>query len=517
MLKIVFGQKYKNISLCVLTGAALALSFPKTNLVFLAWAAFIPLFYVICGTEKPAHSFFYAFSAGSVFNLQANFWLINTVELFTGNYFAAVIFYIFFCSYFALYWGLWGLLLSLIKKHCAKPWLFIILSACLWISFEYIRANILTGWPWLIAGYSQYSFTYIIQIAEFTGVYGISFALISVNGFLYFAAAEGRKFYALAAASVFAVLLAFGVFRYNAFKDFGEKEYTAAAVQSNIEQYKKLDYAYWNEIAAVLELEAGELSETGADINVWSESEIINLITDQAQSYDFAAKLAKTAGGFNIIGAPYLDGSQNLFNAVFYFDAGGAYKAVHFKNHLVPFGEYLPVPEPLAELLGIYEKNDDSVRGTDSEVFTDGKLFVGPLICSENFFPSIMRRFVLSGARVLTNHTNDAWYLDSSALHKHFCANVMRCVESRKAMIAASNTGVSAIIDACGKISVSAKVCERAVISGTFRQNGYLTFYVLYGDVFARLCILFFFFYCVFIFFKRHKLNHGNKENLRIF
>ena len=83
-----------------------------------------------------------------------------------------------------------------------------------------------------------------------------------------------------------------------------------------------------------------------------------------------------------------------------------------------------------------------------------------------------MRRFVLSGARVLTNHTNDAWYLDSSALHKHFCANVMRCVESRKAMIAASNTGVSAIIDACGKIPVSAKVCERAVISGTFRQNG---------------------------------------------
>jgi apolipoprotein N-acyltransferase len=91
-------HNYKRILLCVCTGAALAVSFPKTNLIFFAWAAFIPLFYVLAGTERPVYSFLYAFLAGSVFNLQANFWLIDTVNLFADNYPASIIFYIFFCS-----------------------------------------------------------------------------------------------------------------------------------------------------------------------------------------------------------------------------------------------------------------------------------------------------------------------------------------------------------------------------------------------------------------------------------
>ncbi|MDR2426679.1 MAG: apolipoprotein N-acyltransferase [Endomicrobium sp.] len=506
-------QIYKYIALCIFTGIALAASFPKTNFIFLTWVAFVPLICVIFRSSAVS-SFFYAFLAGVVFNAQANYWLVDTIYLFSEDYAISIIFYTAFCAYFAAYWGLWGLFCAIIKKYCSKPWLFIILSACLWIIIEYIRTYILGQWPWLIISYSQYLFTYIVQISEFTGIYGISFVIILINGLLYFGIADKKKSYIASAVFIFCAVLIFGIIRYHLFQDFGEKEHTAAVVQSNIEQYKKLDNSYKLETSKILDDFAIELSKIGADLNVWSESEIINLIPADDVSYVFADKITKTAGGFNIIGAPYLDGLGNLFNAVFYFDGAGGYRDMHFKNHLIPFGEYMPIPRWVADFFDIADKNDDSIEGSDTNVFSDGELSVGALICSENLFPDIVSRFVLSGAKVLTNHTNDAWFLDSSAPYKHFSANVFRAVESRKAVIIAANTGVSAIIDASGKINVSSKVYERTLITGTFFQNNYKSFYVLYGDVFIKICIVFVALFMAVTFFKRYKSKNGAKANL---
>jgi apolipoprotein N-acyltransferase len=332
---------------------------------------------------------------------------------------------------------------------------------------------------------------------------------MTVNGLLYLAAAEKKKSYAFAACVLFASVLVFGILKYNAFVNFGEKEYTAAAVQSNIEQYKKLDNSYKAEINAKLEEAAERLSEIGADLNVWSESEIINLIPVDMEAYALADKLAKKAGGFNIIGAPYLDGTGKLFGAVFYFDGNGGYVSMHTKNHLIPFGEYLPLG--LSKYIKVGADNIDlnKAKGYDTAVFTDGNISAGSLICTENFFPELVRRFVLGGAKVLTSNSNDAWFYNSSGPYKHFCANVLRAVESRKAVIVSANTGVSAIIDASGKIAVSTRVYERAIISGTFYQNSYLTFYMLYGDVFVAVCIFFISVSALIIFFRRYILKNG--------
>ena len=481
-------------ALSVLTGLFTAFSFPKMNLFFLMWAALVPLFYVICSSSVK-QSFFYAFLAGLTAYMLGVFFVLDSIFLLTDSYITALFFYIVLCLYFSLYWGVWGALVSFIKQLNAKPLVFVFISASLWVLLEYTRTYVLTGWPWLLTGYSQYLFTHIIQIAEFTGVYGVSFVIVLVNALLYYGASGSKKIYFAAALSIFASVFLFGAYRYNLFADFGEKEYTAAAVQSNIEQYKKLDNSYREETFSKLEESAEQLSEIGADLNVWAESEIINFIPLDLEAYIFADKLAKTAGGFNIIGAPYLDGDGKLFGAVFHFDGKGGYVSVHKKNHLIPFGEYLPIPKSVAGFIGIYDKNDYSVKGDDAAVFTDGELYTGTLICSENLFPDIVRQFVLNGAKVLTSNSNDAWFFDSSGPYKHFSANVFRAVESRKAVIAAANTGVSAIIDAAGKITVSTRVYERAVISGTFRQNGYLTFYMRFGDVFTAGCMV-----CILLF-----------------
>lgn len=507
--------KEKNlfILLSISTGLLAAFSFPKINLFFLMWAALIPLFHVIFRSSVK-QAFFYSFLAGLAANMHGVFFILDSVWLLSGSYITSILFYSALCLYFALYWSVWGALSSFIKKYCQKPWLFVLMSACLWVILEYVKTYALTGWPWTLLGYSQYLFTYIIQIAEFTGVYGVSFAIILVNGFFYFAISGKKKTYLFAAIAIFVFIAVFGILRANSFKNFGDKEYTAAAVQSNIEQYKKLDNSYKTETNLKLEEAAEALGKIGADLNVWSESEIINLIPVDIESYAFADKLAKTAGGFNIIGAPYLSGDRNLFGAVFYFDGNGGYVSMHTKNHLIPFGEYLPLG--LSKYIDIGADNIDlnKVKGYDTVVFSDGDIYAGSLICTENFFPELVRRFVLAGAKVLTSNSNDAWFFDSSGPYKHFAANVFRSVESRKAMIVAANTGVSAIIDASGKIAVSTRVYERKIISGTFYQNAYLTFYMLYGDVFVVICILAISFFALIVFFRKYVFKKDDERNL---
>ncbi|MDR3113664.1 MAG: apolipoprotein N-acyltransferase [Endomicrobium sp.] len=504
----------KNILLSVSTGLLAAFAFPKISLFFLMWFAFVPLFYAVFKTNK-TKAVFFAYIAGYVFNAQANIFLVKMIYSFAEVYVIAAIFYLCFCAYFAVYWGIWGGVCAVLRKYFANDAVFIILSSCVWVILEYVRANILTGWPWLIVGYSQYEFPQIIQTAQYCGVYGISFAIMLVNGLLYFGIFGKKKPYVAAAAILFAVLLIFGIYKYDKFENFGEEEYDVVVVQSNVEQYKKLDNTYRDEMFLRLEKEAQEISKIKKDLVLWSESEIINMLPIDIESYNLADNMAKTAGGFNIIGAHYFTGDGKLYNNLFYFDGSGGYVAMHSKNHLVPFGEYMPLRSFLLKHVSFVDQIDDLLKGTDSNIFTDKKLYIGALICSENFYPSIVRRFILNGAKVLTNHSNDAWYLNTSGPYKHFCANVFRAVESRKYVLAAANTGVSAIIEPSGKISSQTKVYEKKLLAGKFRQNDYKTFYVLYGDVFVKLSLFFLgVCVCAALYKRRRGLNNENKTKL---
>jgi apolipoprotein N-acyltransferase len=158
------------------------------------------------------------------------------------------------------------------------------------------------------------------------------------------------------------------------------------------------------------------------------------------------------------------------------------------KNHLVPFGEYVPFQNFFSKFFGVLNQLGNFVQGGDARVFTNGRIYAGATLCSENFFPDISRRFCLNGAKVLTNHTNDAWFFDTAAPYQHFMMNVFRAVENRKAVIVAANSGVSGIIEASGRISASTKVMKDAMISGEFLQNDYISFYTANGDLFVKAC-----------------------------
>ena len=127
-------------------------------------------------------------------------------------------------------------------------------------------------------------------------------------------------------------------------------------------------------------------------------------------------------------------------------------------------------------------------------------LLVGATICSENFFPELSRKFVLNGAKILTNHTNDAWFFDSYAPYQHFVMNIFRAIENRKNVVVSANTGISAIIDSVGNVVKKTNLNENTSFICEAYQNDIVTIYDKIGDVFCYLCMLFTMFIIVIVF-----------------
>jgi apolipoprotein N-acyltransferase len=273
------------------------------------------------------------------------------------------------------------------------------------------------------------------------------------------------------------------------FKFFGDQEFTVSIVQPNVDQNKKWDQLYKNNILSNLKEYAFKISKNKTDLVIWPETVLPGSIPEDKQLYESIKHMLKTAGGFNIVGSVYNDEDYRCFNVALAFDERDSdYKAVHKKNHLVPFGEYIPFRNMFSRFFCVLNQMGDFNKGQDTDVFDNGKIYAGAIICSENFFPDVSRKFVLSGAKVLTNHTNDAWFFDTPALHQHFIMNIFRAVENRKAVIVSANSGISGIIEASGVVVEKTASSESMLLTGKFLQNDFKTFYTKYGDLFVNMC-----------------------------
>jgi apolipoprotein N-acyltransferase len=490
-------MNFKKIILCIITALLAVCAFPKINLFFLAWMAFIPLIYVITRSGLKS-SFFYGFISGFIFNAIGLYWLVPMLKFNTGSYLQTVTAACTLWAYLALYWGIWSLYLNFsqnvlrktLKNYLYSNVLIILFGSSMWVLLEYIRTYFLTGFPWMLVGYSQYKFTEIIQIAEFTGIYGVSFLIIFCNLCFYFwiSTQKGNKYLYIALVLIVAVSI-FGAARVYKFRFFGDQEFTVSIVQPNVDQNKKWDQFYKNNIISNLKEYAFKIAENKTDLVIWPETVLPGSIPEDEQLYESIKYMVKTAGGFNIVGSVYNDKNYGYFNVALAFnERDNDYKAVHKKNHLVPFGEYIPFRNLFSRFFDVLNQMGDSNKGQDTNVFDNGKIYAGAIICSENFFPDISRNFVLSGAKVLTNHTNDAWFFDTAALHQHFSMNIFRAVENRKAVIVSANSGISGIIEASGVVVTKTVSSKSMLLTGKFLQNDFKTFYTKYGDLFINMC-----------------------------
>ena len=489
---------YKRIVLCSITGFLAASAFPKLSLFFLVWISFIPMIFVLMKTGLKS-SFFYGFLSGFVFNMLGLYWLVPMLHFNTSSYIQSIIASCVLWIYLALYWGIWGLCLNLlISKNILKNTFYsnfflAFFASCVWILLEYLRTYLLTGFPWMLIGYSQFEFTEIIQIAEFTGVYGVSFLVVFCNLCLYFWISREKEnlrcnnLYLFIVLLLIIVLSVFGLTRANKFRASGNQEFIVAVVQPNVNQYEKWNPDYINSVLFNLKKYAFEISKIKADLVVWPETVFVGFINKDEYLYNNAKQITNIAGGFNIVGSFYTDKKNRHFNVVLAFENGN-YIAMHKKNHLVVFGEF--VPFKISNFFGFLSQTSDLTKGEDTEVFINNKMSIGSTICSENFSPNISRKFALFGAKVFTNHTNDAWFFDTAAPYQHFMMNVFRAVENRKPVIVSANSGISGIIEASGVIVGKTLSSKEVLLIGKFFQNDFKTFYTKHGDLFVGLCVI---------------------------
>jgi apolipoprotein N-acyltransferase len=204
-----------------------------------------------------------------------------------------------------------------------------------------------------------------------------------------------------------------------------------------------------------------ELARQGAELVVWPETSW-PLVFDRALQHEYASEhpweLRSGTGVRLLFGATTHDfGTAHVYNSAILIAESGSIAGRYDKNRPIPFGEYVPFADRFPEWAARVRKRlplfPEIRPGDHPRVLADGPLRIAPLICSEDLEVDLAHR-AARGANLLVTIANDAWFGDSAAPRQHLANAVMRAVEARRDFVRATNTGVSAIVDALGRVRV---------------------------------------------------------------
>jgi apolipoprotein N-acyltransferase len=420
----------------ILSSLLLIFSFPNFNLSFLAFIGFVPLFFAV-ENKSPKKAFLIFYAAGFIFYLGALYWLYHVTAI--GLIIA--------CLYLAIYFGIFGIVINRFG---------ILTAPIVWVILEYIQANIpVMGFGWLSLGYSQYKNLLLIQIADFSGVYGVSFVIMIVNAGIYRAFRKSFKEIKIAGV-ILAVVFAYGAIREKA---PGQKDsVNVSVIQGNILQELKWD----PEAQAMIIEKYIALTKMSAldnpDLIVWPETSFPGFFEIDMEMTDKVLNLAREIKIPILIGVN-TEKDGRYFNSAMLISGEGKIADKYDKIHLVPFGEYVPFSDRfpafhrlvLGELGEFTPGKEFKVFNFQPSAFNQAVRF-SVLVCFEDIFPEISRKFVKNGAKFLIVITNDAWYGKSGAAYQHAACSVFRAIENRVPIVRCANTGYSCFIDSKGKI-----------------------------------------------------------------
>jgi apolipoprotein N-acyltransferase len=338
----------------------------------------------------------------------------------------------------------------------------------------------------------------LIQVADLTGVYGVSWLIVLVNGWLAYLLLMRRLHWSL---SLLVLCLVFvGVYGWKRFQvvDAMQQQtdlWVVGLAQGNIDQFRKWDPAYQQETLRRYQ----QLSVLAAGSNprpallVWPETaapffyDMENKLTPQLQ------EIVREMGIpllFGSPGAALQEGVTRLYNKVYLIDTEGKTVGDYAKQHLVPFGEYVPLQKLLFFVHRLVEAAGDFAAGRDQlPIVLDGRR-LGVLICYEAIFPELSRSAVRRGANVLVNVTNDAWFGTSSAPYQHLEMARWRAVENRVPLIRCANTGISTVFEPSGRSGQMLPLNETGYLTCAVHPVKMTTVYAVWGDWFAWLCVL---------------------------
>jgi apolipoprotein N-acyltransferase len=478
-------------ALLVVSGAALALAFPRGNWESVAWYALVPLL-VVAVNAPPRAAFAWSWLYGSAFFVALLRWLDFTFRTFSEIpwplTWGPVLLLAAWCGLFV--GGVGGAVGWLARRRSAA-WALATMP-CLWVGGEWLRGHLLGGFPWGTLGYSQYLRLPVIQVAELGGVHAVSFLVAAANAALAGVVVLRRRAAItglLLAAALTAGTLLFGAWRLQ--EPAPPPAIAVALMQPAIEQPLKWDPGYVATTLGVYLALTRRAGESHPDLIVWPETASPTALR---RDPGLLAALAALSGQLRaplLIGSiDVLDGAPKRFsNAAFLVTSRGI-EGRYDKIHLVPFGEYVPLSGVIGFVRGWAEFIADLEPGARTVVFPGPPAPFGVVICYEGIFPDLFREFVNGGARVMVNMTNDGWFGRTSGPEQHLAMYPFRAVEHRIAVVRAANTGVSAVIAPTGQIVRRLGLFERGVLADRVPLRRGRTLFTRIGDWVAWLSLV---------------------------
>jgi apolipoprotein N-acyltransferase len=514
----------------ILSGILLALAFPKFSYGWLAWFALLPLFFVLLQPITRRAAFLYSLLFGVAFYVLLIYWVVRVMHQFGFLPLPlALLFHLGFSLYNAAFFGIFGILARKIltqnylflKRFLPTPVQIALLNsvfvAALWAAVEYCQTHLLGGFPWCLLGYSLVDYLGIMQVTTITGVYGVSFLVCGINVLLAHALYQRKRRLFMGTAIVLGLLLT-GDFAFRAgltarlpeahprLPQTSASGHDVAILQMNIPQDTDWTRPVLDAWLSTLEK---MLLASHAEIAVMPENPAPFDYPDDRSFTERLETMVNRSGSYLIAGVvmSHVDaqGNAGSYNSAATLAPDGHLMAAYDKQHLVPFGEYVPLRKYLSFAGKLTREVSDFSAGDKYTLSQFDGNRAGIFICYEVVFPDLVRRFTAHGAQVLINITNDGWYGDTSAPYQHFEMSRVRAIENRRYLIRAANTGISAIIDPYGRVVEKTKLNKQVVLRGEFEYRTDRTFYVRFGDVFAWLCILVSGGFLIFLLFKRRQ------------
>ena len=468
-----------------LSALLLILSFPPFDLGGLAWGALVPWLIALKGASgrqalRRSAAMGLLFFAGTI-------WWISYVTVPGLILLVAIL---------ALYFAAWGLLARRLLASPAPGSATLLGLPAAWAILEYARSILLSGFGWNLLAHTQWNWIRLIQIADLTGVYGISFLVVMVNVALYqviVGRGSGvvRRWVPLGVAlACLAAASLYGFLRLPGIGSLPQGEFRVAVTQGNIPQPEKWDLEFQETIWRRYEALTIEAAQRKPDLIVWPETAVPDYL-DDLRVISRLKSIARRAGAALLVGAPFSAG-ERLFNGAALVEPEGPLRQRYDKIHRVPFGEYVPMG-PLLGWLRRFVLMGNFSPGGRFTVFRPSDGAVAPfsvLVCFEDLFPGLCRRFAHEGARWHIVITNDAWFGRSAASLQHLQCSVFRAVENRIWIARAANNGWSGFISPAGvrTESIPRFVPGLAVGSLPIEEGGSL--YTRWGDWFLLLCAL---------------------------
>lgn len=476
----------------------LFLCFPLPNWNLLVWIACAPLLAVLVNERRPRHAFVQGYLAGVVFFAGSCYWFVYVMEQHGGlGPVLAIGVLLLFVVVFALYFGVFGLVIAWVAKY-SQAWA-LALSPFLWVTMEIARTYVLTGFPWNLLGYAVQA-PGLQRLASFTAVYGLSFLAVATSAWVVLILVDPRPMWRRFAPAIWLALLC-AVNWIAAPPALAPAPDAAILVQPDVPlDVNILDHwAPWKEPAQLdhlvaLTLAAREdVKPASADppLAIWSENPAPFYFDRDPVFRQAMEKMARQAQSYVVVGTMTTnpaDGGRPR-NSAIVLDPQGRELLQYDKIHLVPFGEYVPEWAFPGKIGKITLEVGDFVAGSNYQVARTPQGGIGVFICYEAIFPQLVRRLTAQGATVLVNISDDTWFGNSSAAFQHLEMARFRAIENGRYLLRSANDGITALVDPYGRVLETAPRHGQQVLLGRFSYLAGQTFYTAHGDIFAWGCV----------------------------